>query len=85
MRIRSALVVFLGVAVSLGHAQQKKRVAVLNFDYATVQSGVAAIFGSNQDIGKGIADLLVDRLVARAMPPLSKTAGARTVPVAELA
>src|SRR5690242_15095490 len=45
-------------------AQQKKRVAVMNFDYATVQSGVAAIFGSNQDIGKGIADLLVDRLVA---------------------
>ena len=64
MRIRSALVVFLGLAVSVGHAQQKKRVAVLNFDYATVQSGVAAIFGSNQDIGKGIADLLVDRLVA---------------------
>ena len=36
--------------------QQKKRVAVMNFDYATVQSGVAALFGSNQDIGKGIAD-----------------------------
>src|SRR3954451_26313 len=45
-------------------AQAKQRVAVLNFDYATVQSGVAAIFGSNQDIGKGIADLLVDKLVA---------------------
>lgn len=42
---------------------QKRRVAVMNFDYATVQSGVAAIFGTNQDIGKGIADLLVDRLV----------------------
>jgi curli biogenesis system outer membrane secretion channel CsgG len=44
-------------------AQQKKRLAVLNFDYATVQSGVATIFGSNQDVGKGIADLLVDKLV----------------------
>ena len=44
-------------------AQQKKRVAVMNFDYATVQSGVQAIFGANQDIGKGIADLLVDKLV----------------------
>ncbi len=44
-------------------AQQKKRVAVMNFDYATVQSGVAALFGSNQDIGKGIADILVDKLV----------------------
>jgi curli biogenesis system outer membrane secretion channel CsgG len=62
--IGSALVVFLGIAVSAGHAQQKKRVAVLNFDYATVQSGVAAVFGSNQDIGKGISDLLVDKLVA---------------------
>src|SRR5579885_284792 len=44
-------------------AQQKKRVAVLNFDYGTVQSGVNALFGANKDIGKGIADLLVDRLV----------------------
>ena len=46
-------------------AQQppKKRVAVMNFDYATVQGGLQAIFGSNQDIGKGIADLLVDKLV----------------------
>src|ERR1035441_2282624 len=44
-------------------AQQKKRVAVMNFDYATVESGVAALFGSNQDIGKGIADILVDKLV----------------------
>jgi len=42
---------------------QKKRVAVMNFDYATVQSSVAAIWGTNQDIGKGIADLLVDKLV----------------------
>jgi curli biogenesis system outer membrane secretion channel CsgG len=52
------------VASVLLPAQQKKRVAILNFDYATVQSGVAAIFGSNQDIGKGIADLLVDKLVS---------------------
>ena len=35
----------------------------MNFDYATVQSSVAALFGTNQDIGKGIADMLVDRLV----------------------
>lgn len=41
----------------------KKRVAVLNFDYSTVQGDVASLFGTNQDIGKGIADLLVDRLV----------------------
>ncbi|HEU0122893.1 MAG TPA: CsgG/HfaB family protein [Bryobacteraceae bacterium] len=42
---------------------QKKRVAVIDFEYATVQSGVSAVFGQNVDIGKGIADLLVDRLV----------------------
>jgi curli biogenesis system outer membrane secretion channel CsgG len=42
---------------------QKKRVAVLDFEYATVQQGVSAIFGQNLDIGKGVADLLVDKLV----------------------
>src|SRR5438270_12064793 len=42
---------------------QKKRVAVLNFDYGTVQSSVASIFGTNQDVGKGISDLLVQKLV----------------------
>jgi curli biogenesis system outer membrane secretion channel CsgG len=50
------------VAGSLS-AQDKKRVAVMNFDYATVYSGVSGIFGSNVDVGKGIADMLVDRLV----------------------
>jgi curli biogenesis system outer membrane secretion channel CsgG len=54
--------VFL-LAASISHAQSKKRVAVLDFDYATVQSGVSALFGSNQDVGKGISDLLVDKLV----------------------
>ncbi len=44
-------------------AQQKKRVAVLDFDYATVSSSVAQIFQTNVDVGKGIADLIVDRLV----------------------
>lgn len=43
--------------------QRKTRVAVMNFDYATVHSGVASIFGTDVDIGKGIADMLVDRLV----------------------
>ena len=58
-----ALILFL-IACSLpAVAQQKKRVAVMNFDYATVQTTVQALFGSNQDVGKGIADLLVDKLV----------------------
>jgi curli biogenesis system outer membrane secretion channel CsgG len=42
---------------------RKRRVAILDFDYATVHSGVAAIFGQDIDIGKGITDLLVTRLV----------------------
>jgi curli biogenesis system outer membrane secretion channel CsgG len=41
----------------------KKRIAILNFEYATVQSDISAIFGTRQDVGKGIADLLVDKLV----------------------
>src|SRR5258705_7848463 len=38
---------------------RKKRVAVFDFDYATVRSGIAALFGSDIDVGKGISDLLV--------------------------
>jgi curli biogenesis system outer membrane secretion channel CsgG len=58
-------VCFLGVLLALAAGAQgpKRRVAVLNFDYATVRSTSAAIFGTDQDIGKGIADLIVDRLV----------------------
>jgi len=44
-------------------AAQKKRVAVLDFDYGTVRSYVSAIWGSDQDVGKGVADLLVQKLV----------------------
>ena len=50
---------FLAVAEA-----QKKRVAVMNFDYAAVTTSVRQLFGSDQDVGKGIADLLVDKLVA---------------------
>ena len=53
----------LAIFATTAHAQQKKRVAVFNFDYATVQSSSAAIFGTNVDVGKGIADLMVDNLV----------------------
>jgi len=42
---------------------RKKRVAVFDFDYATVQSYSAAAFGSNVDVGRGIADLIVKYLV----------------------
>jgi curli biogenesis system outer membrane secretion channel CsgG len=42
---------------------RKKRVAVFDFDYATVQTTSAAVFGTNVDVGKGITDLLVRHLV----------------------
>lgn len=42
---------------------RKARVAIFDFDYATVYSGIAAIFGSNVDVGKGVTDLLVTYLV----------------------
>jgi curli biogenesis system outer membrane secretion channel CsgG len=61
-KLVTAVCVFAASA-SLATAQQKKSIAILNFDYSTVQSGVAAIFGTNQDIGKGVADLLVEKLV----------------------
>jgi curli biogenesis system outer membrane secretion channel CsgG len=51
------------LVVSPCAAQQKKRVAVLNFDYGTVRTVVASIFGTDQDVGKGISDLLVQKLV----------------------
>jgi curli biogenesis system outer membrane secretion channel CsgG len=42
---------------------RKKRIAIMDFDYATVHAGVSQIFGQDIDIGKGIADLLVTDLV----------------------
>jgi curli biogenesis system outer membrane secretion channel CsgG len=63
---RLILILTLLAAIGTSSAQQapKKRIAVMNFDYGTVQSYVQSIFGSNQDVGKGIADLLVDKLVS---------------------
>jgi curli biogenesis system outer membrane secretion channel CsgG len=42
---------------------RRPRVAVLDFDYATVQSYSNAMFGADVDIGKGITDLLITNLV----------------------
>ena len=41
----------------------RRRVAVMSFDYGTVMSSVQAVFGTNQDVGRGISDLLVMKLV----------------------
>lgn len=56
------LMLLAGISLT-AQAQQKKRIAILDFDYATVYSDVGYIFGSNVDVGKGIADLLVTKLV----------------------
>jgi curli biogenesis system outer membrane secretion channel CsgG len=44
-------------------SERKVRIAVVDFDYATVHSNVSAIFGTNVDVGRGIGDLLVTHLV----------------------
>jgi curli biogenesis system outer membrane secretion channel CsgG len=56
--------VLIAVMVAPASAQQKRRVAVLDFDCSTVESGVKSIYGADRDIGKGIADLIVEKLVA---------------------
>ena len=58
--LRFALICMLAVSPCLA---QKKRVAVLNFEYGTVRSNAQAIFGTDQDVGKGISDMLVQKLV----------------------
>jgi curli biogenesis system outer membrane secretion channel CsgG len=45
------------------HQGRKKRVAVFDFDYATVQSYSSAMFGTNVDVGRGMSDLTVKYLV----------------------
>lgn len=61
IRLMCTLVVL--AATSIAQTSGKKRVAVLDFDYGTVQQYVYGIYGTNQDVGKGITDLLVEKLV----------------------
>lgn len=62
--VRLWVVLLLVSAVALAQApQRKKRVAVLDFDYGTVRSASAGLFGTDVDVGRGITDLLVKFLV----------------------
>jgi curli biogenesis system outer membrane secretion channel CsgG len=64
MRKIARIVVLLMIASLMTQAaDRKKRVAILDFEYGTVRSSSAALFGSDVDIGKGISDLLVKHLV----------------------
>src|SRR5689334_14183718 len=59
----AVLALVCGAHVVSAQAPAKRRVAVLDFDYATVHSYVTDLFGNDVDIGKGIADMLVTNLV----------------------
>jgi outer membrane protein OmpA-like peptidoglycan-associated protein/curli biogenesis system outer membrane secretion channel CsgG len=50
-------------ATAVAQGAPRPRVAVLDFDYATVQSQSAAIFGTQVDLGKGITTMLITSLV----------------------
>jgi curli biogenesis system outer membrane secretion channel CsgG len=73
LRILTPLIAFAALTLALQSTAQaqtpaasaatKHRVAVMNFDYGTVQSSVSAIFGTDQDIGKGISAMLIEKLV----------------------
>ena len=56
------LAALLAGGVALAPAQTKKAMEVEDFDYSTVMTAVAAIFGTQQNIGTGIQAMLVKRV-----------------------
>jgi curli biogenesis system outer membrane secretion channel CsgG len=62
-KIAQIIVMLLIASLMTQAADRKKRVAILDFEYGTVRSNSAALFGSDVDVGKGISDLLVKYLV----------------------
>ncbi|MCY4600243.1 MAG: FlgO family outer membrane protein [Acidobacteria bacterium] len=52
-----------GLAGAQTEATRTKRVAILDFDYSTVRSDTAELFGTDIDVGRGISDMLVTSLV----------------------
>jgi len=62
--MRKLAIAFLLITLSsVLPAQDKKRVAVLDFEYGTVASYAHSIFGGHYDVGIGIRDILVEKLV----------------------
>ena len=59
----AAVVLVLALAMQAQSQGRKKRVAVMDFEYGTVRSYVAGLFGTDVDVGKGMADLIVKHLV----------------------
>jgi curli biogenesis system outer membrane secretion channel CsgG len=70
---KSAAILAVLAAIALGAvtpsagaqaaAKRRPRLAILDFDYATVQTWSQSLFGTNVDIGKGITQMLVTDLV----------------------
>ncbi|MEN6602175.1 MAG: CsgG/HfaB family protein [Bryobacteraceae bacterium] len=60
----ASAVVMAGILLAEdSQAARKKRLAVLDFEYGTVRSEVSQMFGSDLDVGRGMAALLVKHLV----------------------
>ena len=65
MNIRNMTAALVLAAASLtpvAAQEQKPAVAIQDFDYSTVMTGVQAIFGTNYNVGRGIKALLTNRL-----------------------
>jgi curli biogenesis system outer membrane secretion channel CsgG len=67
--MKNSLIVIFVSALAMGAvaqtpapAPQRHRIAVLDFGDGAVMDQSQAIFGTRQNVGKGISDLLVDRL-----------------------
>jgi len=57
------IIMVAAIMVTAASGQEKKRIAVMDFDCAAIQASADAALGANVDVGKSIANLLVDRLV----------------------
>lgn len=63
-RLTCAFFLLAAVCAAQSQAPEKKKlVAVLDFEYGTVRTDIVQIFGGDQDVGKGISDLLVEKLL----------------------
>src|SRR5580658_4783070 len=60
--VLSCLLLVSGSLPAQQPSAQRHRVAVLDFNYGTVMTTSQAIFGTNVDVGKGISDMLIDKL-----------------------
>ncbi len=64
IRLLSAFLLALGLSVGVS-AQRKKQIAVLDFDFATVDIGLAQrAYGTHQNLARRVADKLINTLVA---------------------